>query len=163
MKTKILLSTLIIVASWGSGCTDSQARKDVAALRAELREHRFEYSDPKLEVAVLKTELLPADSEYSDPKVRLTGVVRQKGEYSLSTYTVQMELRVTLSDDSTHSVRAEVEMKEKSGVFTGDATLYRARKAPVKIKSVDLAQLGWWRPSSWKTFATFTAQAKPSE
>lgn len=156
MKTTVLVSTLIAAALLATGCADSKARKEIADLRSEIRDHRFEYSNPKLEVSILKSEVLPATGEYDDPKVRVTGVVRQNGEYPIDTYSVQVELKAKFTDGSSTTVRADIPIKEKSGAFTTDATIYGGRKnGAIGVKAIELVDAGWWRPRDWKDFIIF--------
>lgn len=151
----LLLAPLIAATLLTAGCGDPQARKDLADLRAELRDHRFAFSNPKLEVSILKNEVLPASGEYDYPKVRVTGIVRQTAEYPMDHYNVLLKLKVKYTQGEDTALQALVLVKDKTGAFTVDETLYGRKKETPTLKAVALVEANWWQPRDWQEFITF--------
>lgn len=157
--TSLLLIPLLAAALLTAGCGDPQARKDIADLRAELRDHRFASSNPKLEVSILKNEVVPTTGDYDYPKVRVTGIVRQTAEFAMETYNVQLQLKVKYTEGEATTLHVTVPIKDKTGAFTVDETLYGKRNATPTLKAVELAGVTWWQERDWRDYVTFKPAA----
>lgn len=155
---KALTTVAALTSLFLAGCA---RQSDLDALRAELRENRFEYSAPKIEVVILQREVLPPRSEYSGPAVRITGVIRQVGDFPLKQFRVGAELKVKHQGGAEASVYVSGPVRDGNFAFTADATLYEAAKKPLPRASeiqVELESVQWGRESNWRNWATLTVQ-----
>lgn len=159
LGSKTFLSLLIagLGLSILAGCTDSEARRQIAALRAELVEHRFEGARPKIEIVILNKELVPSSGEYGQPKLRLTGVVRQVGDFPLAEYKIQATFSAKISAKKTATMRIHADIKDKTGAFTEDESIYDLKDNDLPSADavvVTLTDFIWWMPYRWQDTVT---------
>jgi ribosomal protein S28E/S33 len=90
MKTLAILT----IAALLTGCTDKALQERVSVLEKDLGDFRFARRAPQIVAKVLAIEVENPEKDYLRPEVKITGILKQKGEFPLARYWAQIHVDV---------------------------------------------------------------------
>lgn len=121
-------------------------------LRNNLGDFQFIGQNPTMTVQVLKRDFIKASGDYDSPKLRLTGVIRQEGDFPVKVYSAQVIFEVLLGNKVINTgYTQDLIVKERNAAFSVEISLYgleKTQKAKIESESsllqVKMKDFNWW-------------------